>query len=360
MNASEASSKRTAVVVGATGIMGRAITEALAKESQWNVIALSRSGESVPGADQAIAVDLLDPENARRQLLPVAGTTHLFFAAYQPQPTLAEEVAPNRALLVNAIEGLEAAGSPLEHVILVTGAKYYGVHLGPTPSPAREEQSRHLGPNFQYAQEDYLRSRTDAMWRWTHLISTHLTGFATGNPMNLALAIGVYASIIRELGLCLYFPGSRAAFDAMTQIVDADQVGQAVVCSATSEAASNEVFNIANGDPIRWSQLWPEIAAYFGVQTGGPRPLPLASTMPEHSDLWRRLAQKHGLKYPDLARLVNWKFLEFVVSIEYDIVLALGKIRRAGFTQHPDTMSGFRNRFDEYITQGVLPKVPLR
>lgn len=360
MKASEANSQKTAIVIGATGIIGRAITAALAKEGKWNVVALSRSGAAVPGADQAISVDLLDPERARRQLLPVSGITHLFFAAYQPLPSLAEEVALNRTLLVNAIESLEAAGSSLQHVTLVTGAKYYGVHLGPSPSPAREEQPRHLGPNFQYAQEDYLRSRTDAMWRWTHLVSTHLTGFATGNPMNLALAIGVYASIVRELGLCLYFPGSQAAFDAMTQIVDADQVGQAALWSATSEAASGEVFNISNGDPTRWSQLWPEIAAYFGVQAGGPRPLPLASIMLEYSELWRKLTEKHGLNYPDFAGLVNWKFLEFVFSLEYDIVLALGKIRRAGFTQHPDTMSGFRKRFDEYITHGILPKVQLR
>jgi hypothetical protein len=46
----------TAVVVGATGII-----------------------------DQAIAVDLRDPEEARRRLAPAAGATHLFFAAYLPQ-----------------------------------------------------------------------------------------------------------------------------------------------------------------------------------------------------------------------------------------------------------------------------------
>ena len=72
------------------------------------------------------------------------------------------------------------------------------------------------------------------------------------------------------------------------------------------------------------------------------------------------MAEKHSLNYSDFAGLVDWKFLEFVFSIKYDIVLALGKIRRAGFTQHPDTMSRFRKRFDEYITHGILPKVQLR
>ena len=174
--------------------------------------------------------------------------------------------------------------------------------------------------------------------------------------MNLALAIGTYASIVKELGLPLYFPGSRVAFEAMTQIIDADQVGQAALWAATTDGASDQVFNIANGDPTRWSLLWPEIAAYFGVEIGEPRKFPLAETMLIQSDLWRRLAEKQGLKYSNLTTLVNWKFLEFVFAIEFDIVLALGKIRRAGFTRQPDTRNEFSKRFDEYIKAGILPK----
>ena len=90
-----------------------------------------------PGVDLAIAVDLRDPEEARRRLAPAAGATHLFFAAYLPQASPAAEVGPNLALLVNAVEGLESKGAPLQHVTLITGAKYYGVHLGPSRRPPR-------------------------------------------------------------------------------------------------------------------------------------------------------------------------------------------------------------------------------
>jgi nucleoside-diphosphate-sugar epimerase len=348
--------EKKAVVIGATGIIGRAITQGLAHDGKWNVVALSRSGESITGAQQTLAVDLLDQEQSHRKLASLSEVTHMFYAAYLPYPTYAEEIAPNRALLVNAIEGVEAAGAPLQHITLVTGAKYYGVHLGPIPTPAQEEQPPTIGPIFNRVQEDYLHSRKNAQWRWTNLIATHLTGFAIGNPMNLALAIGIYASIVRELGLPLYFPGSRAVFEAMTHIVDADQIGQAALWAATTEAASGQVFNIANGDPTRWSLLWPEIAAYFEVKTGEPRQFPLADAMLEQSDLWSNLAEKKGLKYSNLAKLVNWKFLEFVFAIEFDIVLALGKIRRAGFMPHPDTMSQFRKRFDEYVKEGIIPK----
>jgi nucleoside-diphosphate-sugar epimerase len=352
----EKTKQRTAIVIGATGIVGRAITAALANEGKWKVVTLSRSGASVPGAQQAISVDLLDQKESRHKLVSLSDVTHVFYAAYLPYPTYAEEVEPNRKLLSNAIEGLEAGGAALQHVTLITGAKYYGLHLGPIPTPAREELVPNLGPNFNRAQEDYLRSRTDARWRWTNLIPTHLTGFATGNVMNLALALGTYASIVRELGIPLYFPGKRAAFEAMTQIIDADQVAQSAIWASTTEAASGQVFNISNGDPTRWSLLWPEIASYFRVEAGEPRQFPLAEAMLEQSDLWRKTAEKQGLKFSNLTTLVNWKFLEFVFAIEFDVVLALGKIRRAGFTRHPDTMNEFKRRFDEYIREGILPK----
>jgi nucleoside-diphosphate-sugar epimerase len=297
----------------------------------------------------------MEPDEARRCLAPAGGATHLFFAAYLPQAGWAEEVEPNLALLVNVVEGLEAVGAPLRHVTLITGAKYYGVHLGPSPAPATETEPRHLGPNFYYAQEDSLRSRDAAAWRWTHLIPTHLTGFAAGNPMNLALSVAVYASLVREAGLRLDFPGTAAAFGAMTQVVGAEQLAEAAAWSAATPQAAGEVFNVAIGDPTRWSHLWPAFADYFGVPAGGPRPIPLSSFMPELAPLWRAMAAGYGLAQPELGSLANWGFLEFLFAIEYDIVLALGKIRRAGFARHPDTLEGCIRRFDEYRRARIIP-----
>ena len=91
------STTRTAVVVGATGIIGRAIAAKLAGLGGWRVLGVTRSGGTVPGVDEAIAVDLRDPEEVRRRLAPAAGATHLFFAAYLPQASWAEEVGPNAA-----------------------------------------------------------------------------------------------------------------------------------------------------------------------------------------------------------------------------------------------------------------------
>ena len=60
------STTRTAVVVGATGIVGRAIAAKLAELGGWRVVGVTRSGGTVPGVDEAIGVDLRDPVEARR------------------------------------------------------------------------------------------------------------------------------------------------------------------------------------------------------------------------------------------------------------------------------------------------------
>jgi hypothetical protein len=55
-----------------------------------------------------------------------------------------------------------------------------------------------------------------------------VTGFAVGNPMNLALSATVYASLVREAGIRLDFPGTAAAIGAMTHVVDTEQLAEAL------------------------------------------------------------------------------------------------------------------------------------
>jgi hypothetical protein len=38
----------------------------------------------------------------------------------------------------------------------VHGAKWYGMHIGPYRTPAREGDPRHMPPNFYYDQQDLV------------------------------------------------------------------------------------------------------------------------------------------------------------------------------------------------------------
>ncbi|SFQ51897.1 SDR family oxidoreductase [Amycolatopsis rubida] len=340
------SSTRVALVAGANGIIGRKLISHLRTLDGWEVLGLSRRGGS-----GSLAVDLLDPAGTRAALAGV-GATHLFYAAYQDRPTWAELVAPNAAMLENLVNGLDEG--PLEHVSLMQGYKVYGAHLGPFKTPAREtDAGQHMPPEFNAVQQKFLQRRAAAGgWSWSAIRPSVVGGTTLGNPMNLALVIAVYASISKELGLPLRFPGKLGAYDSLLEMTDAQLLAEGTVWAATS--SQNEAFNIANGDLFRWRELWPKLAAYFDLEVASPLQLPLTTVMADKEPLWTEMAAKHGLaaSYADVS---SWAFGDFVFSWDYDMFADTSKSRRAGFHSYVDTEQMFYRLFDELRRDHVIP-----
>src|ERR1044072_6390733 len=80
-------SKKTALVAGANGIIGNNLVEHLLSLKAWEVIGLSRKGgQNKPGL-QHIATDLLDKESCKKELSGLNNVTHIFYSAYQDRPT---------------------------------------------------------------------------------------------------------------------------------------------------------------------------------------------------------------------------------------------------------------------------------
>lgn len=354
----QAAAKRTALVAGASGIVGTGIARRLVEDG-WRVVCASRSGGGDLPGTIGLKVDLADAADCRRALAAHADVTHLFFAAYVPAASRAAEVAPNLAMLCNLVDAASEAASDLAKVVLVTGAKFYGIQWGATRTPCRESDPRQLPPNFYYDQEDLLRAsqarQGGQRWHWCNLIPPFVSGHAVGNPMNLVLGVGLYASVSKALGLPLRFPGSARAYESLHQIADARQIGAAAAWAAGSEAADDQAFNVTNGDPVRWSRTWPQIAAHFGLEVDAPKTLPLADVMPLQGELWRRIAQEAGLRALAIESIVNWDWVDYMLRMEHDVVLETGKIRRAGFHDCLDTGDVFVERLRELQEKKVLP-----
>ena len=188
-------SRRTALVVGASGITGAALVEELLGRG-WEVLALSRGGSSRPGV-QSVVADLRDPANLTAALADVR-PTHVFFTAWQRQETEAENIAVNGGMVRDLLAALGHA--PLRHVALVTGLKHY---LGPfeayaqgqvPETPFHEEEPRLDTPNFYYAQEDELVAAAERQgFTWSVHRSHTVIGYAVGNAMNMGLTLAVAA-----------------------------------------------------------------------------------------------------------------------------------------------------------------------
>ena len=251
------------LVVGATGVAGSAFVEHIQTQQKagvcdWRLTGVTRRkvDANEGGGVSYITADLMADHSVMGTLRDI---THVVFAGFVPAPDFAQQVAPNRDILVNCLRAL--GGNPLQRIVLIQGMKYYGSHLGAFKTPAREDDPRHDGENYYYAQQDVLEQ---SGIEWTCLRPHVICGTTSiGTPQNILTVIGVYASLMRAAGKPLHWPGSEQGFRCINQATDAGLLARAIEWSLKSTGAANEAFNVTNGDFFRWQHLWPKVAALF-------------------------------------------------------------------------------------------------
>jgi nucleoside-diphosphate-sugar epimerase len=349
---------KKALVTGALGVTGRTLVNHLVSLGDWEVIGLSRRSPEFETPAKYIAVDLLNRSEVESRLRDITGVTHVFYAALYWGKDVFDEVKPNLTMLKNTVETVEPSSGNLRKVVLLEGAKYYGAHLGPYKTPARETDPRHIPPNFYYDQEDYLRERSAGTnWSWSALRPSSICGFAVGNPMNMATVLAVYAILCKEMRLPLRFPGSDKAYHIVMEMTDAELLAKAIVWAGENEKCDGEGFNITNGDFNRWTNFWPKLAEYFKMDYAPPQHLPLAQFMSDKESLWRTLVKKHALLDYSFQQAVSWPFGEAIFNIEYDIMSDTNKSRRFGFLEWVDTEEMLFRLFDQFQKMRFIPAI---
>lgn len=349
---------KTALVVGATGVIGRGLMQHLDGLPNWRAIGLSRRppDEAHSAWSRYLAVDLLDPADARDKLGALSEVTHVFYAAFVNAPDQAAQVAPNLAVLRNCLEALDPAAPDLQRVVLVEGTKWYGSHLGPFKTPAKEDDPRCPPPMFYHDQEDYLRGFAETRpWSWCALRPQTVCGFSLGSPMNLMTLIGLYAAICEEEGRPFSYPGKEGAYRALYQVTDAGLLARGQVWAATAETAADQAFNLTNGDFFRWQNLWPRLADFFDLQPGPVETQSLTETMADKAPVWDAAVARHGLQPNGFESLAAWPFGDYCLGCDYDVMSSTTKIRQAGFTEVLDSEEMFLRLFAEFREARIFP-----
>lgn len=359
--------RKTVLVAGATGLVGYAAMQHFAAEPDTDVIAVSRRRPAELFGARFFAADLDDRGACAAIVSGMTGVTHVVYAALYEAPGLiagwreAEQIARNDRMLRNLMDPLLEAAKGLRHVSLLQGTKAYGVHVRPMQVPAREGRSEARDiPNFYWNQEDYIRERQrGASWAFSIFRPVLIVGFSTGSAMNLVPAIGVYAALLKAAGEPLYFPGGP---ERMAQAIDSGMLARAMAWAGESDAARNETFNVANGDVFTWRNVWPAIAAAFGMEAASDRPMSLEAEIAPRAADWQAIVARHGLVEPDLRKLVglSFQYADFQMGFGRPVPGAPAfsstiKLMQAGFTEVMDTETMFTAAIREFQRRRLLP-----
>lgn len=351
-----------ALVVGATGITGSNLAEELIAQG-FNTYGLSRTpNDNIIGL-HTVKADLLDLQNLTKALSEVS-PTHVYFTTWMRNDTEEENIRVNSLLVKNLLDVLSPKKS-VKHVTLVTGLKHY---LGPFEAyakegvlpitPVREEHPRLPLPNFYYAQEDevYKASERDGFTWSIHRPHT-VIGYAVGNLMNIAVTLGVYASICKEAGKPFIYPGSEAQWNGISDVTDAGILAKQLVWASTTESAKNQAFNITNGDVFRWKWLWERLANWFEIQAEGYNGAirPLEKEMENTQEIWTEIAKKYNLKEKNVNRLSSAWHTDLDLGRPLEVMCDMSKSRKLGFKAYKSTEDSFIEVFERLRSENIIP-----
>lgn len=282
----------TAIITGANGISGFYTMRALLDSPErWSkVYALSRRP---PPEDmmnlltkeqrsrvEHVACDFLQPASTIAQALKAAGVTadYVFFYSYlQPSPppgarlwSNAEElVKVNSALLANFLGALDEVNLKPRRVLLQTGAKNYGIHIGRSRQPACESdpQPKDLEPNFYYDQEKTLFEfcKRNPSTNWNVVRPAWIIGAVNNAQMNALHPFAVYAAVQAHKGLPIQFGGDWNNWQYNCFHSTARLTGYFSEWVVLEDKCKNESFNSTDTSPFTFDRFFEELCRWYGV-----------------------------------------------------------------------------------------------
>lgn len=269
-------------------------------------------------------------------------------------------------MLNNVITAVQAHGKQLQHVALVTGTAYHGIALGPHFHPhwkshfEADDAPVPDYPCFYYELEASLKERAQQQgFSYTIVRPGFVIGYGENPTMNFGIALAVYANLLKELKLPLYYPGIRANYQARWQISSADDIAKVMIQSASDPRCQNQTFLVANQDHSSWAEMWPQIAAYFNMPSAANFTSPLLSQIAASrraTRAWQHMAKQQQLKVHERAAIANLNMLFKSTVLDWDYSYSLTPLQAAGIHTENDSRATFYKLFNKLEEQRLIPK----
>jgi len=396
----------TAIITGANGISGYYMLQVLSQSPErWTKIyCLSRRPPLIPGGlpknAEHIALDFLkDPKEIADVLKEknVSAYYIFFFSYIQVEPkegaalwSNAEEMARvNSELLDNFLSAIKIAAIKPKRFMLQTGAKNYGVHLGPTKLPQEESDPRvTLEPNFYYGQEDLLfKYSKEESVGWNVLMPGPILGAVPDAAMNAAFPVAAYAAVCKHLKEPLEWPADILSWQFAQSMSSAHMNAYMEEWAVLDTGAENQKFNACDSSSFAWEGCWPRIAGWYGIEWKGPDPAakymeketrfcprgygPKGVTRRKFTlvdwakqervrNAWKELAEQHGLtekEFKDVDRVFG--FADGSLCRPAPLLFSMDKSRKLGWHGFVDSSESLLNVFEDLAKLKMIPPVPM-
>ncbi|KAJ5908728.1 hypothetical protein N7495_001410 [Penicillium taxi] len=381
-------SEHHAVVFGSSGINGWALVNQLLSgypsantfsrvtaisnrpftndEAKWPNDVHSRlhilSGiDLMKGDDNALLKEL------SAQIPSVSTITHIYYAAYQSCDDPSEECRLNKEMLRAAVNALEILSPKLTFVTLITGTKAYGIQMLDNfpfkeQVPLKEDLPRipadWAKDLFYYHQVDLLQELSlGKPWSWCEVRPDVIVGVAPfGNANCMAQTMGIYLGLYRALegeGARIPFPGNETTWQLLSTDSNQDIIARFCIFASLQDRKDvhTRAFNIADSEtPASWSQRWPVLAAFFGLEGVGPQEASPHPTeyIDRHWDQFKELCHQNGLREDVIHKSVHntGSRMGSLRLMSFNRPFDLGRARALGFTEVMDVRTSWYTAFN--------------
>ncbi|OJJ94785.1 hypothetical protein ASPACDRAFT_1908734 [Aspergillus aculeatus ATCC 16872] len=399
-----AESKNVALVFGASGISGWAVTNcALSYPTPTTFnrvigltnkpLPLEKSG--LPGdarLELHSGVNLrgaLDEVVARLQekVPNLEAVTHVYYLAYSNATAWSMDVMAIRDINVkmtyNAVHAVDKLCKNLKFFVLQTGTNVFTVqitlsvsvfrfqeHIEISP-PLREDNPRIPSPwgdeIFYYAQVDLVKEANKGKsWKWCEVRPDQIVGHVPiPTSMTYVEPLALYLMLYRYVngpGATPVYPGSYANYIHSHTPSSQDIIARSELYLSLEkpDQAHGEAFNTAdNAAPAPFSIVWPKMCEYFGLTAQAPTPEVKGWTDTDkwwiaHQDDYKQMCEEYDL-HPREIPAATWIFLAAGMSfLARDRDLSLEKIRSVGFTEEYPVAYGYFRVFDRLAQEKII------
>ncbi|KAJ5279022.1 hypothetical protein N7478_004394 [Penicillium angulare] len=392
-------SKNVALVFGASGISGWAVTKcSLSYPTPTTfdrVIGLTNRPLSLEksGLPQDPRLELHSGINLRGSLDEVLSqledeisnleeVTHVYYLAYSNATAYSVDVMAirdiNEGMTYNAVHAVDRLCKNMKFFVLQTGTNNYGVavfrfqeHIEITP-PLREDNPRISSPwgdeIFYYAQVDLVKEANKGKsWKWCEVRPDQIVGHVPiPTSMTFVEPLALYLVLYRYvngLGATVAFPGSYATYMHTFTPSSQDIIARSELYLSVEkpDQAHGEAFNTADNDTAApWSVVWPRMCEYFGLNGQGASPEEkiwknIDKWWIAHQDDYERMCEQYGLQLRSISEY-TWMFLSVAVAmLDRNREMSLNKIRSVGFTEEYPVADGYFKVFDHFVQEKIIP-----